>query len=126
MVLELTAKKEDLKTEFERMLDVLSIALNRGITDNILDDISKIDHGHRSHLWMYQKNGSCSDYENFDRVDLKPCMNDYWLFIANRSETSIIFSLTFRYAKQEEEEDIFSKMLLYLFSGNLRISQRWK
>ncbi len=119
MVLKLKTKKEDLRKEFERMLDVLSVCVNRGLTDNLLDDLEK-DHIKRSHLWMYQHNGSCSDFENFDRVDLKPTMNDYWLHIQSRSETEIVFTITFRYAKQENE-DIFSKMLMYLFSGNVEL-----
>jgi hypothetical protein len=116
MELKLKSKKENLQNEFERILDVLSIALNRGLTESILRDLEKEDHIQRSHLWMYQKNGACSDFKNCDRVDLKPCMNDYWLNINFKSETEIIFVLTFRYSQNKEKyENIFAKMLLFLF-----------
>lgn len=120
MVLKLKSNKENLQDDFERILDVLSVAVNRGLNKSLLSDLQKEEHLQRSNLWMYQKNGSCSDFKNFDRVDLKPTMNDYWLDIQSRSETGITFILRFRYAKSENE-DIFSKMLLYLFSHNLEL-----
>lgn len=116
MELKLKSKKENLQNKFERILDVLSIALNRGLSESILRDLEKEDHIQRSHLWMYQNNGACSDFQNCDRVDLKPCMNDYWLNINFKSETEIIFVLSFRYSQNKEKyEKIFSKMLLFLF-----------
>jgi hypothetical protein len=119
MELKLKSKKDNLQNEFERILDVLSIALNRGLTKSVLSDLEK-EHIERGHLWMYQKNGSCSDFKNCDRVDLKPCMNDYWLNIRFKSETEIIFVLKFRYSPSKEDcENIFSKMLLFLFSNDL-------
>lgn len=120
MILKLKSNKENLQDDFERILDVLSVAVNRGLNKSLLSDLQKEEHLQRSNLWMYQKNGSCSDFKNFDRVDLKPTMNDYWLDIQSRSETGITFILRFRYAKSENE-DIFSKMLLYLFSHNLEL-----
>jgi hypothetical protein len=102
---------EDLQKSFERILDVLSIALNRGLTESIIRDLSKEDHEQRSHLWMYQKNGGASTFKNCDRVDLMPCMNDYWIYFERKTKASIIFELKFRYS----DPTFFRKILTYLF-----------
>lgn len=107
--------KEELQSKFERICDVLCIAVNRGLTSDILYDLDYIfDNNNRTHLWMYQYNQMSSTFDEFDRVDLFPLVNNYWVNVSHRTDTEIIFKINFRYDNGNIATDI-SKVIGWLF-----------
>ena len=90
--------KEQLQSEFERICDVLSVAVNRGLTEDLFYElVHNNDNDRRSHLWQYQHNQMPSNFDEFDRVDLFPSVNNYWVNVSRHTDTEIIFEINFRY-----------------------------
>lgn len=107
--------KENLQERLENIAGVLCVCLNRGITDNLQVDLEKEEHVQRQFLWMYQNNGSVSNFEKCSRIDLVPALNNYWLYIFSRTDNEIVFEINFRYNSSNRKE-IFEKFILELFN----------